>query len=430
MPDRREKLEAAHATRKSTVTPNVHGAAATPARNGTLFFTPIFDDDALVGYVTVLVDLEGLVARSLAEFFSTDDIAVTLVAETSPERGIYRRGEPAGPLDIPGMRHEERVTLVNVSGVRWRIEVLPSAAYWRRNRTVQPWSVLTASWLFSGLLAGFFLALTGRNEALRDLGKRLEIELDEKVRAHDSARNLELDLARLWRLNTVGEMAAGLAHELGQPIASMINYADAMTRVLQKRPGREPLLEDSLVEIRNEGQRAARFIQSLRAFITQREPSKAVEDLNSLVAEIVAFASHELRRSEARLTVRVTPAPLRVVVDRIQMGQVILNLIRNALESMAATAPAGRQLVVETRAAHGKACIDITDRGAGIPPENLKKVFEPFFTTKAGGMGMGLAISRNIVEAHGGRIWAARSDDGAGTTFHIELPGAAAEETP
>lgn len=244
-----------------------------------------------------------------------------------------------------------------------------------------------------------------------------------EIRQRETMVNLHmLETARIARINTMGEMVAELAHELNQPLAAITIYSDAVSRMLQKSRLDIPEMQKALNEIRFQAERAGEVIRRLREFVSKRELLSEKIQLSLLVQEVMNLISVEARWYDTKIKLELAEAIPLVEVDRILIEQVILNLARNAIEAMAAVAPDKRQLVIKTAfASHDEVELVVEDSGPGIQAEEIEKIFEPFYTSKAHGMGMGLAISRSIIKAHQGRLWAVPNEYG-GTTFTFTLP--------
>jgi two-component system sensor kinase FixL len=220
-------------------------------------------------------------------------------------------------------------------------------------------------------------------------------------------------------------MSSALAHELNQPLTAIVNYLNAAQRSLPNVKGSKmPRARDLIDKAVAQTMRASHIIRGLRSFIEKKESKRASENLNATVEEALALGS--IGAAEAKVTVRLALAPdlPPVLADKIQLQQVLINLIRNAVEAMQNAKR--RELVVATSAEEDTVEITVSDTGPGLSPDLLNRLFQPFVTTKEKGMGIGLTICRSIVEAHGGRIWATPNRDG-GTTFRFRLPSMAAE---
>lgn len=248
-------------------------------------------------------------------------------------------------------------------------------------------------------------------------------DITERKQAEEQARRHQAELAHVARLNTMGEMASMLAHELNQPLAAIVNYTQGCVRRLRMRAGDSEDLCAVMEEVRGQAERAGEIIRRLRRFVAKGEPRTAEADLNSLVREVVGLADPEARQNgvDIRLDLAEDLAP--VLVDAIQIQQVILNLVRNGIDAMSGPGPERRILGVCTALTESGEEIEIavSDTGIGIPSEIADEIFSPFFTTKAKGMGVGLSFSRALIEAHGGRLIMTSNPDG-GVTFRFTLP--------
>jgi C4-dicarboxylate-specific signal transduction histidine kinase len=253
-------------------------------------------------------------------------------------------------------------------------------------------------------------------EELKQAQEILKQTHDEQLQRHQA------ELAHVARLSMMGEMAASLAHELNQPLHAVKNYAYGSICRLQKMPERDEEFVVALEQICEETTRAAEIIRRIKAFVQKREPRFLEVIVNSLVEEAVLFSKTELGRRQAKIVLDLANDLPSVLGDAIQIEQVIMNLVRNGLEAMDETPEENRLLAIKTlRHGPGMVLVEISDRGKGIGEKDLKKAFEPFFTTKPEGMGMGLAISRSIIQTHQGRIWVSANQD-QGCTFHFTLP--------
>jgi signal transduction histidine kinase len=229
-----------------------------------------------------------------------------------------------------------------------------------------------------------------------------------------------LELAHLARVALVGELSTALAHEMKQPLAAIMANVSVGRRLLQANDVATAELREILEDIRADDQRASDVIDHLRDLVKKDGAKAQVLSANQVVTEVLALMRTDLHRRGVVVTIRLCePAPL-VFGDRVQLHQVILNLVMNACDAMSDT-PAGERLLVVSTATHGDARIEIRDAGTGIAPDTLAKVFEPFVTTKREGLGLGLAICRSIVTSHGGHITAANNRE-RGATFVVALP--------
>ena len=260
-----------------------------------------------------------------------------------------------------------------------------------------------------------------RTADLATANERLKVEMQERERAERQLREHHDQLAHASRVGTMGEMAAGLAHELNQPLGAITTYADGSLRLLgQHNATDEPRIREALHEIADHARHAGQIIHRLREFVAPNSPRRVATSVEQLVDEVVDLLDSELRHSQVQLSVRLPRRLPMVMVDRIQVQQVLVNLLRNAVEAMADVAE--RRVTISAGiAGEGRVVVSVADTGAGCDPEVLKQMFEPFFTTRRTGMGMGLSISRSIIEAHDGQLGATVNPEG-GLTFRFTLP--------
>ncbi len=245
-------------------------------------------------------------------------------------------------------------------------------------------------------------------------------DLTEREESQARLQEIQSELARLARLNELGEMASTLAHELNQPLSTIANYSQAAVRLIDREPeapaGR---LKEAITAIAGQSLRAGDIIRHLREFVMRGATEETPEDIRRLVEEAAALALVGSREQGVRTVFEFAPDIGEVRTDRIQIQQVLTNLMRNALEAM--RDGKRRELTVRTMAEGDFVAVEVADTGPGISEEVAGRLFQPFVTSKAGGMGIGLSISRRIVEAHGGEITAASNTDG-GATFRFTLP--------
>ena len=254
-----------------------------------------------------------------------------------------------------------------------------------------------------------------------DIARRKQVERDLRV-SQEQLQLHQLELAHMSRLSVMGEMAASLAHELNQPLHAAKNYARGSIRRLLKDPGHDAELMSILERIANEADRAAEILRRVRGFVQKTGPHVTTISVNDLVHDAMTINNLDIKRTPARIVCNLAPDLAPVQADPIQIEQVVVNLARNALESMQELPEEERVLSVGTRRCDGQAIeVFVCDRGKGISGPEMEKIFEPFFSTKADGLGMGLAISRSIVQAHEGRLWVSANAD-RGCTFHFTLP--------
>jgi C4-dicarboxylate-specific signal transduction histidine kinase len=231
---------------------------------------------------------------------------------------------------------------------------------------------------------------------------------------------MQTELAHVARVATLGEMSASIAHEVNQPLASVINSASACLRWLDAQKLEEARRSASRVIA--EGHRASEIIGRIRALAKKTPPQKDWLDVNETIQEGIALARSEIQRSSVALETQLSKHVPVVLADRIQLQQVILNLMMNAIEAMNTVTDRPREMVIRSSAQESdKVLVAVQDSGIGIDSQNLDKIFDTFYTTKPHGLGMGLSISRSIINAHGGRLWATANPD-KGATFQFTLP--------
>ena len=240
--------------------------------------------------------------------------------------------------------------------------------------------------------------------------------------AEEELKRRQNELVHVTRVSNMGEMATGIAHELNQPLSAIVNYANGCARRLRLDIGGKEELLEALGQISDQASRAGEIIKRLRGMVSRRQPVRELVDLNVLARETCSLISHELKRHELAIERRLSPEELWVRVDTVQIEQVLINLLRNALDAMADVSAAERRLVIETGIqSDGMVYLRVQDNGSGISSRNMEHLFDAFFSTKESGMGMGLAISQTIMNNHHGKI-RADSWPGRGSTFTIVLP--------
>jgi len=270
-----------------------------------------------------------------------------------------------------------------------------------------------------------FLRTIGHRNPAGEIGEYFGITMDitELKRAEEERerlRQLEADLAHINRLNLMGELAAALAHEIKQPIAASITSANACLRWLAHDPPNLERARAAVTRIKQDGNRAADVINSLRSFYKKGAPSeRRIIDLKDIIGEMTVLLRNEALRHSVTIHAEVDPRIPNVLADRVQLQQVFMNLMMNGIEAMKDT---GGDLNITSRwNSEGELITSISDTGVGFLTENADRIFDAFHTTKPQGTGMGLAITRSILESHGGRVWAT-ANSGAGATFHFTLP--------
>lgn len=287
--------------------------------------------------------------------------------------------------------------------------------------------------LFAGVLIGIGILwmvriehlVAQRTAELSAANAELENQIHERKRAEDMARERQNELAHVSRVNTMGELTASLAHEINQPLAAITNYATGSVRRLAADNIDFDSLKKVLSTIAREAERAGEVIRRVRTFVRKGEVTLVNLDLNAVVREAVEISAPQARRHGAVLTLELDAGLPSVLADKVQVEQVLLNLIGNAMEAFDDDLARPRTITIATTwdADARETVCTVSDSGSGLPGADSDKIFEAFYSTKTNGMGMGLSISRSIIEASGGRLWgeAGRHD---GATFAFALPGA------
>ena len=326
-------------------------------------------------------------------------------------------------LDIVGYAREDlvsgRLRWMELTPVEWRDADDQNIAELKAAGTVQPREreffrkdgsrvpVLVARALF---------------EWKRDEGVAFVVDMTERKRVEGTLRDTQAHLAHVMRITTLGELTASIAHEVNQPLTAVVANAEACLRWLGRGTPDLDAARMSAECIINDGNRASEVIRRVRALANKTDIEKAPLDVNDVVREVIALVHSQLVRHQASLRIELTPALPMIFGDRIQLQQLIINLMMNAIEAMQGVDDRPRELVIRSAQDETQqVLVSVTDRGVGIPADNADRVFDAFFTTKCSGMGMGLSICRSIVEAHGGRL-SAYGNEGPGATFQFVLP--------
>ena len=296
---------------------------------------------------------------------------------------------------------------------RWGIDEarLPSGSE-MRFREFSLWE----QYFWEILLAGMIIVLQA---AL--IGVLLYEHRRRRVAEVESSQRMA-QLAHLNRQTTAGQLSASIAHELNQPLGAILSNTEAVELMLDSPVPNMEEIKAILADIKRNDQRASDVIQRLRRLLTKAQVEARNVDLNEIVREVVAILAAQAAAQNVALRAVLTPHPLVVKADRVQMEQVILNLVANAMDVLVEAPRSNRRIDVRVHLLNDDTVeLSVSDRGPGMPPDILKQIFEPFFTTKNGGMGMGLAIARTIIETHGGRLWA-ENRAGGGAILRLTLP--------
>lgn len=263
-----------------------------------------------------------------------------------------------------------------------------------------------------------------RTAELLEANRALRKAIRERYRAELESRHHQDELAHVQRLASMGEMATGLAHEINQPLAAIVSFTQGCIRRLESKSINPDELRGAMTEVSNQAHRAGEIIRRLRAFVRKEKAPPVLVHVNDVVRNAVTMIQTVAKNSIVDLNLDLGDNIRRVQADSIQLEQVILNVLRNGIDAVQTTRDGARRVTVTTRnAEQNRVAIEVTDTGPGLTPEARSRVFEPFFTTKSQGMGMGLALSRSIIESHGGQMHFV-DHEGPGATIRITLPKA------
>jgi C4-dicarboxylate-specific signal transduction histidine kinase len=240
--------------------------------------------------------------------------------------------------------------------------------------------------------------------------------------AEEALRKAQMELAHVTRVTTLGELTASIAHEVSQPLAAVVANAEACLRWLDRATPDLDAARRSVKWIVDDGNRTSDVIRRVRALAIKADIEKAALDINDVVGEVIALVQHELISHQVSLRTELAPALPMILGDRVQLQQVIINLVMNGIEAMQSVTDRPRELVIRSRQDEKQqVLVSVTDCGVGISAENADRLFNAFFTTKSDGMGMGLSICRSVIEVHGGRL-SATANVPHGATFQFTLP--------
>jgi len=246
-------------------------------------------------------------------------------------------------------------------------------------------------------------------------------DIDDRRRVEEELRNAQSELARVTRVMAMGQLTASIAHEVNQPLSGIVTNASACLRMLDANPPNIEGARETARRTIRDGHRASDVITRLRTLYSKREPALESMDLNEVAREVTALSSTEIQKNGVTLRQEFADGLPAAVGDRIQLQQVILNLLRNAAEAMNTIDEHPKELLVKTERDGENVRLSVKDSGVGLTSEAADKIFQAFYTTKTDGMGIGLSISRSIIEAHRGRLWAT-PNDGPGSTFSFSIP--------
>lgn len=389
------------------------------------------------GYLCLTRDItesertEAALKESENRFRQVAEIAGEFIWEVDPE-GLYTYASPSvgnilgyAPdelvgkkhfydLFVPAVREELRAAAFHVFAQGLKFRNFPNANLSKSGKVLNLETSGDPIMDAEGHLAGY---------------RGVDTDVTERTRTQAEIAEQRSELAHLSRVTMLGELAGSLAHELNQPLAAILSNAQAAQRFLAEDNVDLNEVHDILRDIVTDDQRAGEIIRRLRLLLKKGEVQHGRLDVNEVAQDVLRMIRSDLLNHSVRLRTNFARSLPVVEGDRVQLQQVLLNLIMNAIDAMAQTPPVERQLLVRTeRTREGDVCVQVSDHGVGLGSDVLEKIFSPYFTTKSGGMGMGLKVCRTIIEAHGGRIEGDNNPD-RGASFHIILP-VAEKETP
>jgi PAS domain S-box-containing protein len=314
-------------------------------------------------------------------------------------------------LSVAVRPHDEDLCCVQDA---WKEVLSPPYQASHEHRVLTP-----RGWRWVAVLARAVLGADGRPQFVVAVAR----DVTDRRRAEEQARQHLQQLAHVSRVSSMGEMASAIAHEINQPLTAIANYASACLRLLRSGKAQPGEAIDVMQRVAAEAERAGEIVRKMRGFVRGEESQMAMVEPAFLATEVMRLAAAEARQSGVELKSEVAPGLPPVLADSIQIQQVLLNLVRNAVEAVDSADSLRREVnLTVSRATDGGVQFTVRDTGPGLAPESLDKVFEPFFTTKADGIGIGLPLSRSIADAQGGRLWASVEPQGA--AFHLVLPAA------
>jgi PAS domain S-box-containing protein len=399
---------------------------------------PILDENGkLVEYVGTAMDItdrkraEQALQRSEAYLAEAQKLTHTgsWAWRVSDRSGVHFSGELYriyGVNPAEGVNWEERVERVHPDDRdKWR-DTIERAIRERSEYDLEfriVWPNGTVKWIRSVGRPVFSAA----GDLEQFVGSSTDItELKSAEQERERLRQLEADLAHTNRVSTLGEMAASLAHEIKQPIAAAITSANSCIEWLAHEPPNLDRARAAAAKVDKYGNRAAEIIDRIRSLYKKSSPQRELVDVNGIVQELLTLLKGEAYRFSVAMRTDLSTELPKIMADRVQLQQVFMNLMLNAIEAMK---DSGGELTVKSELQDGQLQFSVSDRGVGLPLEKMDQIFSAFFTTKPQGSGMGLAISRSIVESHGGQLWAC-ANSGGGASFHFTLPLQVTESSP
>jgi PAS domain S-box-containing protein len=247
-------------------------------------------------------------------------------------------------------------------------------------------------------------------------------DITERIRSTEALERAQEELERIARITMMGELTASIAHEINQPLTSIVSNANACSRMLSAKSPDMKEIADAVKDIAEEATHASEVISRIRMFLNNGARVRAPVYLNEIIREVLTLIRGEILKNQIAIQIELCAELPPVLGDRVELQQVILNLIMNGIEAMTSITNVSRKLLIQSGTLEPPGVlVSVQDTGVGIDPRNMHRIFDPFFTSKLGGMGMGLSIGRSIIESHGGRLWVESQSD-RGAVFQFTLP--------
>jgi len=368
--------------------------------------------------------------RKAEEALSANKHNLDLIINTIPT--LAWSAHPDGSADFFNQHYLQYVglSLEQVQNWGWTVAVHPDDL----NSLIADWRSMMASCAASETQArlrrfdGEYRWFLFRTNPLRDASGNIvkwfgvNTDIEDRKRAEETLRNTQESLARVARMMTMGELTASIAHEVNQPLSGIITNANTCLRMLAADPPNVEGARETARRTIRDGNRASDVVARLRALFAKKRPTMELLDLNEAVREVIALSSSELKSHRVILRSELAADLPPLIGDRIQLQQVVLNLMRNASDAMSSIEDRPRQLAIRTERYEGdQVRLTVEDTGVGFEAQNEQKLFEAFYTTKSNGIGVGLSVSRSIIGSHGGRL-SGQPNQGPGANFSFTIP--------